>query len=476
MPSTPILIVDDDDGQRRLIEFWLQEEGYATLTANDGRAGLHAFEQKSPGLVIADIRMPGMDGLDLLGRIKGINQDTPVILVTAFGTVGNAVDAMKLGAADYILKPLNPDELKLCVQRALERQQLVDENRYLRDFAETAFRFENMIGQSRKMRDVFEVATQVARRDSTVLLTGESGTGKELLAKAVHQNSLRAKKPFITINCGAIPENLIESELFGHRKGSFTGALSDRVGKFEAANEGTIFLDEIGDLTPNLQIRLLRVIQEREIDKIGYPTPLKVNVRILAATHRNLKTMVEDGQFREDLFYRLSVVTIHLPALRERKEDIALLVEHFLKKQCAKHQLPPVSISEEALQALLQHNWPGNVRELENVIEHVVVLGKGDIIKPEDLPPDIRQRKSRIANISLKLPEEGIDLEEVEKEILLQALERHHWHQTNAARYLSISRKTLIYRMEKYGLTSVDEKGEPPTVADKPDENSNSQP
>jgi DNA-binding NtrC family response regulator len=470
MPSAPILIVDDDASQRRLIEFWLQEEGYSTLVANDGKAGLHAFEQKSPCLVIADIRMPGMDGLDLLSRIKGINQDTPVILITAFGTVNNAVDAMKLGAADYILKPLNADELKLCVHRVLERQQLVEENRYLRDFADTAFRFENLIGQSRKMRDVFDVATQVARRDSTVLLTGESGTGKELLAKAIHQNSLRAKKPFITINCGAIPESLIESELFGYRKGSFTGALSDRVGKFEAANEGTVFLDEIGDLTPSLQITLLRVIQEREIDKIGYPHPIKVNVRILAATHCNLKALVEDGQFREDLFYRLSVVTVNLPPLRERKEDIPLLVEHFLKKQCAKYQIPLVSISEEALEVLAQHNWPGNVRELENVVEHLVVLGKGDVVRPEHLPANLRQRKSRVANISLKLPEEGISLEGVEKEILLQALEKHDWHQTKAARYLSISRKTLIYRMEKYGLSPPNEKGEARVVADNLDE------
>ncbi|MBZ5612363.1 MAG: sigma-54 dependent transcriptional regulator [Acidobacteriia bacterium] len=470
MLNAPILIVDDDASQRRLIEFWLQEEGYATIAANDGKAGLHEFEQKSPRLVIADIRMPGMDGLDLLGRIKGSNQDIPVILITAFGTVGNAVDAMKLGAVDYILKPLNPDELKLSVHRALERKELVDENRYLRDFADTAFRFENLIGQARKMRDVFDVAKQVARRDSTVLLTGETGTGKELLAKAIHQNSLRAKKPFITINCGAIPENLIESELFGHRKGSFTGALADRMGKFEAANEGTVFLDEIGDLTPNLQIRLLRVIQEREIDKIGYPSPIKVNVRILAATHRNLKALVEDGQFREDLFYRLSVVTVSLPPLRERKEDIPLLVEHFLKKQCAKYQIPAVSISDEALEVLAQHNWPGNVRELENVVEHLVVLGKGEVVRPEHLPADIRQRRSRIANISLKLPEEGISLEDVEKEILLQTLEKHDWHQTKAARYLSISRKTLIYRMEKYGLTPPHEKGEAQIVADNLDE------
>ena len=454
MPDAPILIVDDDSSQRRLIEFWLQEEGYSTLTATDGKSGLQLFEERSPKLIITDLRMPGIDGLDLLGRVKGIDQDMPVILITAFGTVANAVDAMKLGAADYILKPLNPEELKLSVRRALEHKQLVDENQYLRDFAETAFRFENLVGNSRKMRDVFEVAAQVARRESTVLLLGESGTGKELLAKAIHQNSPRSKKPFVTINCGAIPENLIESELFGHRKGSFTGALTDRVGKFEAANEGTVFLDEIGDLSPSLQIRLLRVIQEREIDKIGYPQAIRVNVRIIAATHRNLRTMVEDAQFREDLFYRLSVVTMNLPSLRERKEDIPLLIDHFLKKHCARYQIPALSISDEALEALMGHSWPGNVRELENVVEHLVVLGKGDLIKPEHLPPEVRQTKSRVSRISLKLPEQGISLEEVEKEILLQALEKHHWNQTTAARYLDISRKTLIYRMEKYGLST----------------------
>lgn len=322
MEEKPILIVDDDAGQRRLIEFWLQEEGYSTLLASDGKAGLQLFEEKSPRLVIADIRMPGMDGVDLLSRIKGINQDTPVMLVTAFGTVDNAVEAMKLGAADYILKPLNANELKMIVRRALEHMQLLEENRYLRDFADTGFRFENLVGRSRKMREVCDLALQVARRDSTVLVTGESGTGKELFAKAIHQNSLRSAKPFVTINCGAIPETLIESELFGHRKGSFTGALADRMGKFEAANEETVFLDEISEMKPSLQVKLLRVIQEREIDKIGHPHPIKVNVRILAATNRSLRNLIEDGQFRDDLFYRLSVVTLNLPPLRERKEDI----------------------------------------------------------------------------------------------------------------------------------------------------------
>ena len=459
--GTPlILVVDDDASQRRLIEFWLKEAGYSVAAASDGNAGLEAFEANPPALVIADIRMPGLSGLDLLGRIKALNADTPVILITAFGTVGDAVEAMKLGAADYVLKPLNVEELKVNVQRALEHQQLLDENRYLRDFADTAFRFENLVGASKRMRDVFDVALQVARRDSTVLLTGESGTGKELLAKAVHQNSLRASKPFITVNCGAIPENLIESELFGHRKGSFTGALTDHVGKFEAANQGTVFLDEIGELPVNLQVRLLRVIQEREIDKIGHPKPIPVNVRIIAATNRDLRTLIGDGQFRGDLFYRLSVVTIELPPLRDRRDDIPLLLLHFLKKHCERYHLPVPSVADEALELLTRYEWPGNVRELENVIEHVVVLGRSDVTRAEDLPPHIRHAKSRVSAINLKLPDEGISLEEVEKEILVQALEKHQWNQTRAARYLNISRKTLIYRMEKFGLAPV-ENGSP---------------
>lgn len=452
MANTLILVVDDDASQRRLIEFWLKEEGYTVLTAVDGNSGLQAFESKSPALVISDIRMPDLSGLDLLSRIKAASSDTPVILITAFGTVADAVDAMKLGAADYVLKPVNADELKLTVQRALEHRKLVDENRYLRDFADTAFRFENIIGTSKKMRNVFDIALQVAGRDSTVLLAGESGTGKELLAKAIHQNSLRANKPFITVNCGALPEALAESELFGHRKGSFTGAISDRVGKFEAANEGTIFLDEVGELTPPLQVKLLRVVQEREIDKIGSPHPVKVNVRILAASNRNLKNRIADGQFREDLYYRLSVVTIDLPPLRERRDDIPLLIQHFLKQLADRYSLADLSVSDNAREKLMQYNWPGNVRELQNVMERMAVLTRNGRIQSEDLPAEIRQCESRIANIFLKLPDEGIDLEEIEKEILVQALEKHGWNQTRAATYLNISRKTLIYRMEKFSL------------------------
>jgi two-component system NtrC family response regulator len=452
MKTTSILIVDDDASQRRLIEFWMQEEGYSTLTASDGTAGLKLFEQHGPALVITDIRMPGLSGLDLLSRIKATNPDTAVILVTAFSTVNDAVAAMKLGAADYILKPLNADELKVNVHRALERQQLVDENRQLRDLAGSAFRFESIITTSRKMQSVIELAAQVSRRDSTVLLTGESGTGKELFAKAIHQTSLRAGKPFVTVNCGALPETLAESELFGHRKGAFTGATSDRAGKFEAANEGTVFLDEVGELTLPLQVKLLRVIQEREVDKIGTPHPVKVNVRILAASNRNLKNLVEDGDFRDDLYYRLSVVTIEVPPLRDRRDDIPLLTRHFLKQYAGRYGIPDLSVSEDAMDKMVQYNWPGNVRELQNVIERLAVLAKDNLIYMEALPEEIRRAESRVASIGLKLPEEGIDLEEVEKEILLHALEKHGWNQTHAAKYLNISRKTLIYRMEKFAL------------------------
>jgi DNA-binding NtrC family response regulator len=452
MENKPILIVDDDAAQRRLIEFWLKEEGYSTVLANDGAAGLAEFEAKSPRLVIADIRMPGLSGLELLSRIKAVNDDALVILVTAFGTVENAVEAMKLGASDYVLKPLNADELKIVVRRALQHQQLLEENRYLRDFAGTTYRFENIVGQSRKMRDIFDLAFRVAQSDSTILLAGESGTGKELLAKAIHQNSGRAKKPFITINCGAIAETLVESELFGHRKGSFTGAVADRIGKFEAANEGTVFLDEVSELEPNVQVKLLRVLQEREIDKVGDPRPRRVNVRVIAATNRNLRNLVEDRQFREDLFYRLSVIVIDLPPLRERKEDVPLLVDHFIQKSCQRQQVAPVSVSQEAVEILTKYAWPGNVRELENLMERLVVLGKGSVVLPEHFPPEFLEQKPRIAKVALDLPDEGIDLEEVEKEILLQALQKYRWNQTHAARYLNISRKTLIYRMEKFGM------------------------
>lgn len=327
-----------------------------------------------------------------------------------------------------------------------------------KDAAEVAFDFGDLIAKSEKMRLVFEMAGQVARRDSTVLLVGESGTGKELLARAIHQNGPRRANPFVPINCGAIPETLIESELFGHLKGSFTGALTDRIGKFEAADGGTAFLDEINELSSDVQVKLLRVIQEREIDKVGYPRPIKINIRIVAASSRNLRSLTEGGRFREDLFYRLSVATVTLPPLRERPEDIPLLAKRFFAKCCGKYTLPPVSLAPGALKILMKYAWPGNVRELENVIECLVVFAKGSVIRPEDLPVEVRNPRPRIHRLNLELPENGITFAEIEEEIFRQALERHGWNQSRAARYLNITRQTLIYRMQKYSIRPPAEK------------------
>lgn len=452
MKEATILLVDDNEGQRRVVEFWLKEERYQVTTAPNAEGALTLIPRNHFDLVISDIKMAGMTGMDLLSALHEQTPETPVILITAFGTVNDAVAAMKLGAFDYILKPLNADEFKIIVQKALEHGRLVGENRYLRAFAEKTSRFESLVGHSKKMAELFELASQVAQRDSTVLITGESGTGKELLAKAIHLNSPRRRGPFVVVNCGAIPETLIESELFGHKKGSFTGAVADRTGKFEAANEGTVFLDEVSELKPALQVRLLRVIQEREIDKIGETRPVKVDVRIIAATNRNLSNMIEDGSFRDDLFYRLSVVTLQIPPLRDRREDIPLLVEHFLRRFCERYHLSARRLQPQALEMLVSYNWPGNVRELENVIESAVVLSKKEELSPEDLPEVIRGQDRRVAKIYLDIPEDGISLEEVEKELLVKALERAQGNQSKAARLLNITRKTLIYRMEKYGL------------------------
>ncbi len=452
MQEPAILLVDDNESQRRVVEFWLNEDHYRVATAPNAQSALGLISKNHFDLVISDIKMPGLSGMDLLAKLREQSPGVPVILITAFGTVNDAVAAMKLGAFDYVLKPLNVDEFKVIVQKALEHGRLVDENRYLRAFAEKTSRFETLVGHSKKMVELFEIATQVAQRDSTVLLMGESGTGKELLAKAIHLNSPRRRGPFVVVNCGAIPETLIESELFGHKKGAFTGATADRVGKFEAANGGTVFLDEISELKPVLQVRLLRVIQEREIDKVGETRPIKVDVRIIAATNQDLVTMIEDGSFREDLFYRLSVVTIPLPPLRDRREDIPLLAEHFLRKSSERYALRLRRLHPQALEMLVTYNWPGNVRELENVIESAVVLSKNEELSSEDLPENIRRQKSRIAKIYLDIPEDGISLEEVEKELLVKALEKAEGNQSKAARLLNITRKTLIYRMEKYGL------------------------
>ena len=459
-----VLVVDDDESLRRVLEYNLAEEGYRVVTAPDGSAGLRAFQEGSIDLVLSDVRMPDMDGLELLTRLKAMHPELPVVMLTAHGTIDSAVEAMKLGAFDYLTKPFNRNQLKSVARKALQLAELTTENRHLRQVVAERFSFASMIAGSRAMRAVTDTAARVAQGDTTVLLEGESGTGKELLAKAIHFHSPRARAPFVTINCGAIPENLLESELFGHRRGSFTGAVNDRKGKFEVANHGTIFLDEIGELPHLLQVKILRVLQEREIDKVGETRSIKVDARVIAATNRDLEKMIADGGFREDLYYRLAVVSILVPPLRERADDIPFLVDHFLYKHAERLGRIRPTIDKAVYSAFNLYCWPGNIRELENVIERALVLDKDGHLGLDDLPDRLQVREHRISTLRMELPDEGISLEGVERELLLAALQKHNWNQTRAAAYLNITRSTLLYRMQKFALEREKKAGADPSL------------
>jgi two-component system NtrC family response regulator len=452
MKNRTILVVDDDDSLRRITQLQLEEAGYTAATAANGEEALRSIEENAPALVITDLRMPGISGLDLLQKVREQYPGTAVVVVTAFGTVQTAVAAMKAGAYDYITKPIDYDELMLVVNRAVEHQQLVEEVHSLRLSLDQKYGFESIIGQSKVLLHVLEMAARVAQRDSTVLIRGETGTGKELLARAIHQNSRRKDQPFVTINCGAIPRDLMESELFGYAKGSFTGAFAPKRGKVESADGGTLFLDEIGEMPVELQVKLLRLIQQGEIEKVGAPAPLKVDVRILAATHRNLQNLIEDGTFREDLYYRLAVIPLELPPLRERAEDIPELVQALFVRARQKHNLPNLKLPPRLVPHFSGYRWPGNVRELENIIERLTVLSVDDEIRLGDLPDFLRNEKPPQDTVHFELPPQGVSLEALEKELILQALRKFDWNQTKAAAYLDLSRRTLIYRMEKYGF------------------------
>ena len=447
-----ILLVEDESSLRQVIEFQLCEAGYETVAAEDGARGYESFAEAQPDLVITDLAMPEMDGLELTRRVKAISPDTPVIVITAFGEIQTAVAAMKHGAEDYLTKPLDWDELRITIERALKVKALARENRELRAFIGERFKPENIIGTSKRMRELYGIVERVSRSDVSVLLLGESGTGKELIAKCIHQNSSRRDKPFVTIDCGAIPEHLLESELFGHRKGAFTGAIADRRGLFEEAHGGTVLLDEIGEMPLNLQVKLLRVLQEGHFMRLGENTVRRVDLRVIAATNRDLTKMVEDGTFREDLYFRINIVPIKLPPLRERREDIPLLVNSFLDDASQRHGQPEVHLSKDVYRYFHQYPWPGNVRELKNTIERLIVLSSGGEITADDLPDEIKNVRASAGSLSLNLPEDGIDLEEVEKEIIRQALEKNGGNQSRTAKYLNITRNTLIYRMQKFGL------------------------
>jgi DNA-binding NtrC family response regulator len=447
-----VLLVDDDPSFRRVVEYQLREDGYRVFAVPNGTTALQQFQAEHVDVVLTDVKMPASDGMDLLARLKILQPDLPVVMLTAHGTIGAAVAAMKLGAFDYLTKPFTREQLRMVLSKTLDVAALKQENRRLREVVAERFSFASMIAGSHAMHDVTDLASRVARAETTVLLYGESGTGKELLAKAIHFHSGRARQPFVVVNCAAIPESLLESELFGHRRGSFTGAVADKQGKFEVANRGTIFLDEIGELPLLMQVKILRVLQDREIDKVGESRPAKIDVRIVAATNRDLEKMIADGGFRDDLYYRLAVVAIRMPPLRERIDDIPLLVEHFVDKHGAKLSGPRPTIDRDVYSAFSLYAWPGNIRELENVVERALVLDRDGVIGLDDLPDRVRARQQGVGRLRLELPDEGLSLESVERDLLVAALEKHDWNQTRAAAYLDISRSALLYRMQKFGL------------------------
>ncbi|MBN9617238.1 MAG: DNA-binding response regulator [Acidobacteriales bacterium 59-55] len=452
MSSNRILVVDDDSSLRSVMKMQLEEAGYQVTLASDGAEAYDLLREIRPQLVISDLKMP-TGGLELLRLISAEEIPPTLIIITAFGTVETAVQAMKMGAYDYVTKPLDFEALVLVVNRAMERQALLEEVRQLRSALDQRYGFESIIGRAKSFLRVLDQAARVAQHDTTVLIHGETGTGKELLARAIHHNSRRRNKPFVTINCGAIPRDLVEAELFGYTRGAFTGAYASRPGRIEQADDGTLFLDEIGELPLEAQVKLLRVLQQGEISRIGSTETTRVNVRVLAATHRNLQAMIEDDAFREDLYYRLAVVPLFLPPLRERKEDIPELVEYLFQKATERHGISGVRLTESIMPHLVAYRWPGNVRELENVLERLLVLSSHKSIGEDDLPEEIRRVQPDVSSFRLDLPDEGISLESVERELILRALERFKGNQTHAAKYLDISRRTLIYRMEKYGLT-----------------------
>ena len=456
MAKARVLVVDDEKSMRDLLSITLEKEGYDVLTAAGGEAAIEALRRDATDAVITDLRMPKVDGLQVLRAAKEISPDVAVIVITAVASTETAVEAMKLGAYDYITKPFKLDEVSLIVRNALERKRLRDENLYLRKQLETQHRFENIIGKSGRILEVFDTIRKISDSPSTAMITGESGTGKELVARAIHFNSLRRDKPFVSVNCGAIPEGLMESELFGHVRGAFTGAVSNKIGLFSAGEGGTLFLDEITEIPPLLQVKLLRAIQTREIRRVGDTKDMKTDVRLIAASNRNLEDAVKDGFLREDLYYRLNVIPIQLPPLRERREDIPLLVAHFLQKFGKDLGKEARGVAPEAMIVLERYHWPGNIRELENVLERAIVLGAGDMLGIESLPETLRRERPVKGMEAVELPEDGLDLEAtldtIERGYLQRALDRTGGVQTKAAELLKMTFRQFRYKLQKHSL------------------------
>jgi DNA-binding NtrC family response regulator len=451
--NTRLLIVEDEKAQREMLEGFLIREGFSVAAVDGGDRALETLRQATFDLVLLDYKMPRMNGLETLREIRKINPELMVIMMTAYGTIETAVRSMKEGAADYLTKPIDLDELLFLIERVSEKITLRQENEELRERLHEKYQFDQIIYASGAMEEALNLTGRVAKSEATVLIRGESGTGKELIANVIHHASPRANRPFIKVNCTALPENLLESELFGHERGAFTGAVQRRIGRFEEAHSGSIFLDEIGDLSPALQMKLLRVLQERQFERLGSNQTIKVDVRVMAATNRNLEDALRSGAFREDLYYRLNVVAILVPPLRERREDIPPLIDHFLKTYSDRNRRATPHVSKEARDVLLRYDYPGNVRELENIIERSIVVSRSTTISVHDLPFQVREAAGETA---LSPGTEGTPLNatlsQIERELIVQALEKHDGVQTRAAQSLGLSERVLRYKMRKYGL------------------------
>jgi DNA-binding NtrC family response regulator len=459
MAGNKILIVEDDDSLLQIMQIQLRKEGYEVASAANAEQAIEILQSAPQDLIITDLHLPGISGIDLLKKVRAEDPGTLVILMTAFGTIQSAVEAMKSGAYDYLTKPIHPYELRALVGRAIEHKRLIEEVQVLRTCLDQKYGFENIIGSSGSLMYALDLAARVAPTEVTVLIAGETGTGKELVAKAIHFLSPRRERPFVIINCGAIPRELLESELFGYVKGAFTGAVTHKKGKAEIADGGTLFLDEIGEMPLDLQVRVLRLIQERDIEKVGARVSTKVDVRIIAATHRNLEQMVKEGTFREDLYYRLLVVPIKLPPVRDRGEDVSELVQSFFESSKKKYGRIDLTLPSEVLARFSEYAWPGNVRQLENAVERIVLLSPGPKITQNDLPDFLQGARGAGEAPAVELAAEGMTLEAVEKQLILRALDKLGGNQTQAARSLGISRRTLAYRLEKYGA-----RGETPKI------------
>lgn len=457
MVSASILVVDDSQAVRENLRELLTDEGYEVDACADGEIALQLLQEKAYDVVLTDLFMPKVDGMAVLKYLVDHAPQTICIIITGYGTIQNAVDAMRLGAFDYLCKPVEAKELLVVLQRALEHRRLREENLYLKKQLSRKFGFDNIIGTSDAMSQIFEIIRKVADTDSTVLILGESGTGKELVARAIHYHSYRHAGPFVPVNCAAIPEDLLESELFGHERGAFTHAIRTRIGRFEQAHGGTIFLDEVGDMSPNLQVKILRVLQDHQFERIGGNRTIKVDIRVIAASNRDLEAMVQAGKFREDLFYRLNVIPIRIPPLRERRSDIPILVNHFIQEFSRKKKKPLFQVSPEAMEMLVNYDWPGNVRELENLIERLVILADGQVIRPQDLPEKLQPSLRRLEDYVPDIPPTGLPLQEIvsnfERQLIIKALNKTGWVKNQAAQLLQLNRTTLIEKIKKQKIT-----------------------